>query len=175
QDQFRSLALAHTPNMLKTSRGSMNKVASIAKARSAPNTYVLADDPAKHTCKTMKPADAQKHIDAQEAYLAAHAVVRVDGYIGNHPETRVRATLWMTIEGANVAAMQQILYFPPDPAELANWEPEFQVIYTPGCPAEGQDKNRIILVDVDHYVTRILGSDYFGESKKGGLRMLNAN
>jgi phosphoenolpyruvate carboxykinase (ATP) len=80
----------------------------------------------------------------------------------------------MTIEGANVAAMQQILYFPPDPSELQNWEPEFQVIYTPGCPAEGQDKNRAILVDIDRYVTRILGSDYFGESKKGGLRMLNA-
>src|SRR5439155_11191808 len=48
------------------------------------------------------------------------------------------------------------------------------VIYTPGCPAEGQDKGRVILVDLDRYVTRILGSDYFGESKKGGLRMLNA-
>ena len=174
QEEFRKLALAHTPNLLRTARGSMNKVASIAKARSAQNTYVLANDPAKHTCKTMTPADAQKYIDAQEAYIAQHELVRVDGYIGNHPETRVRATLWMTIEGANVAAMQQILYFPPAPSELSNWNPEFQVIYTPGCPAEGMDKNRVILVDIDRYVTRIMGSDYFGESKKGGLRMLNA-
>jgi len=135
---------------------------------------VIADDPAKHTCKTMAPAEAQKYVEAQDAYLAGHEVIRLDGYIGNHPETRVKATLWMTIEGANVAAMHQILYFPPDPAELANWQPQFQVIYTPGCPAEGQDKGRAILVDVDRYVTRILGSDYFGESKKGGLRMLNA-
>jgi len=174
QEEFQKLALAHTPNMLRTARGSMNKVASIAKARSAANTYVLSDDPSKHTCKTMKFADAQKYIDAQEAYIAQHEIIRVDGYIGNHPQTRVKTTLWMTIEGANVAAMQQILYFPPDPSELQNWEPEFQVIYTPGCPAEGQDKNRAILVDIDRYVTRILGSDYFGESKKGGLRMLNA-
>jgi phosphoenolpyruvate carboxykinase (ATP) len=28
-------------------------------------------------------------------------------------------------------------------------------------------------VDLDHYVTRVLNSDYFGESKKGGLRMWN--
>jgi phosphoenolpyruvate carboxykinase (ATP) len=174
QEEFRRLALEHTPNMKVTSRGSMNKVASIAKARSAPNTFVIAEDASKHTCKTMKPADAQKYIEAQEAYLAKSEVVRVDGYIGNHPDTRVKATLWMTVEGANVAAMQQILYFPADPSELANWQPEFNVIYTPGCPAEGQDKNRIILVDIDNYVTRILGSDYFGESKKGGLRMLNA-
>lgn len=174
QDEFRRLALAHTPNMRQTNRGSMNKVASIAKARSAPNTFVLADDPTKHTCKTMAPAEAQKYVEAQDAYLAGKEVIRLDGYVGNHPDTRVRTTLWMTVEGANVAAMQQILYFPPDPSELADWKPVFQVIYTPGCPAEGQDKNRIILVDVDRYVTRILGTDYFGESKKGGLRMLNA-
>lgn len=174
QEEFRKLALAHTPNMRRTNRGSMNKVASIAKARSAANTFVLADDPGQHTCKTMKPADAQKYIEAQEAYIAGREIIRLDGYIGNHPETRVKCTLWMTIEGANVAAMQQILYFPPDPAELAHWEPEFQVIYTPGCVAEGQDKGRAMLVDVDRYVTRILGSDYFGESKKAGLRMLNA-
>jgi len=174
QEEFQKLALAHTPNVLRTSRGSMNKVASIAKARSAANTFVIAADPSRHTCKTMLPADAQKYIDAQEAYIAAHELVRVDGYIGNHPASRVKATLWMTVEGANVAAMQQILYFPADRSELANWEPQFQVIYTPGCPAEGQDKNRIILVDLDRYTTRILGSDYFGESKKGGLRMRNA-
>jgi len=174
QEEFQKLALAHTPNVLRTNRGSMNKVASIAKARSAANTYVIAADPSRHTCKTMLPADAQKYIAAQEAYIQGHELVRVDGYIGNHPVSRVKATLWMTVEGANVAAMQQILYFPADPSELQGWQPQFQVIYTPGCPAEGQDKNRIILVDLERHVTRILGSDYFGESKKGGLRMLNA-
>jgi len=174
QDEFRKLALAHTPNMRKTNRGSMNKVASIAKARSAQNTFVIAEDAARHTCKTMKPADAQKYIEAQEAYIAGKELIRLDGYIGNHPATRVKATLWITVEGANVAAMQQILYFPPDPAELATWQAQFQVIYTPACRAEGQDKNRVMLVDIDRYVTRIMGSDYFGESKKGGLRMLNA-
>ncbi|MGH7726222.1 MAG: phosphoenolpyruvate carboxykinase domain-containing protein [Candidatus Eiseniibacteriota bacterium] len=174
QDEFRALALAHTPNMVKTGRGSMNKVASIAKARSAANTFVISDDPSKHTAKTISSADAAKYIEAQEAYISTRELIRVDGYIGNHPETRVRATLWMTIEGANVAAMQQILYFPSDPAERANWVPEFQIIYTPGLKAEGMDKNRLILVDVDQYVTRVMGSDYFGESKKGGLRMLNA-
>ena len=174
QEQFRALALEHTPNMVRTDRGSLNNVASIAKARSAANTYVIAEDPAKHTSKTLSPADARRYIEAQEAYLRTHELVRVDGYIGNHPESRVRATLWMTVEGANVAAMQQILYFPPEPAELADWSPEFQVIYTPGLAAEGQDKGRLILVDVERYVTRVMGSDYFGESKKGGLRMLNA-
>jgi phosphoenolpyruvate carboxykinase (ATP) len=31
----------------------------------------------------------------------------------------------------------------------------------------------VIAVDLDRYVTRVLNSDYFGESKKGGLRMWN--
>ena len=31
----------------------------------------------------------------------------------------------------------------------------------------------MIAVDLDHNVTRVLNSDYFGESKKGGLRMWN--
>src|SRR5439155_16316439 len=59
-------------------------------------------------------------------------------------------------------------------AERAAFKPRFQVIYTPGLSVDGFDKGRVILVDLDRYVTRIMGSDYFGESKKGGLRMLNA-
>ena len=48
-----------------------------------------------------------------------------------------------------------------------------QVIYTPGLEAPGYPDDRVIAVDLDHYVTRVLNSDYFGESKKGGLRMWN--
>ena len=47
------------------------------------------------------------------------------------------------------------------------------MIYTPGLKAEGYPDDRLIAVDLDHYVTRVLNSDYFGESKKGGLRMWN--
>ena len=52
-------------------------------------------------------------------------------------------------------------------------EPEVQVIYTPGLAAPGYPDDRLIAVDLDNYVTRVLNSDYFGESKKGGLRMWN--
>ncbi len=48
-----------------------------------------------------------------------------------------------------------------------------QVIYTPGLEAPGYPDDRVIAVDLDNYVTRVLHSDYFGESKKGGLRMWN--
>ena len=48
-----------------------------------------------------------------------------------------------------------------------------QVIYTPGLEAPGYPDDRLIAVDLDANVTRVLNSDYFGESKKGGLRMWN--
>ena len=47
------------------------------------------------------------------------------------------------------------------------------MIYTPNLKAEGYPDDRLIAVDLEQGVTRVLNSDYFGESKKGGLRMWN--
>jgi phosphoenolpyruvate carboxykinase (ATP) len=105
----------------------------------------------------------------QDAYLADHDVVVIDGWIGNDPELRSRARLTMEKRYANVAGMQQKLYFPRDDGA----DPEVHVIYTPGLSAPGYPHDRVIAVDLDHNVTRVLASDYFGESKKGGLRMWN--
>ena len=63
---------------------------------------------------------------------------------------------------ANIAGMQQKLYFARDD----DADPEVQVIYTPGLDAPGYPDDRVIAVDLDHNVTRVLNSDYFGESKK---------
>ena len=65
--------------------------------------------------------------------------------------------------------MQQKLYFERDDGA----EPEVHVIYTPNLEAPGYPDDRLIAVDLEHGVTRVLNSDYFGESKKGGLRMWN--
>jgi phosphoenolpyruvate carboxykinase (ATP) len=96
-------------------------------------------------------------------------MIVIDGYIGNDPEMRTAAQLVMEKRYANIAGMQQKLYF--ERADGA--EPEVRVIYTPGLKAEGYPDDRLIAVDLDDYTTRVLHSDYFGESKKGGLRMWN--
>ena len=67
--------------------------------------------------------------------------------------------------------MQQQLYFDLEGDE--EFEPELTVIYTPNLKAEGVPDDRLIAVDLEQGVTRVLNSDYFGESKKGGLRMWN--
>ncbi|MCG2635158.1 MAG: phosphoenolpyruvate carboxykinase (ATP), partial [Gammaproteobacteria bacterium] len=55
----------------------------------------------------------------------------------------------------------------------ANFEPEVCVVYTPNLKVEGYPNDRLIAVDLEHGITRVFNSDYFGESKKGGLRMWN--
>jgi phosphoenolpyruvate carboxykinase (ATP) len=135
-------------------------------SRSAGSTYVVGRPSSGETMTR----DAFDEIARrQNAYLADHDVVVIDGWIGNDPELRSRARLTMEKRYANVAGMQQKLYFPRDDGA----EPEIQVIYTPGLAAPGYPNDRVIAVDLDHNVTRVLASDYFGESKKGGLRMWN--
>ena len=135
-------------------------------SRSAGSTFVV-DRPSSG--KTMT-RDAYDDIARrQDAYLADHDMIRIDGWIGNDPELRTRARLLMEKRYANIAGMQQKLYFP----RADDADPEVQVIYTPGLTAPGYPGDRVIAVDLDANVTRVLNSDYFGESKKGGLRMWN--
>src|SRR5262249_28146302 len=63
--------------------------------------------------------------------------------------------------------------FAPEPGSELD-EPFLTVIDTPNLAAPGFPDDRLIAVDLDSGVTRVLNSDYFGESKKGGLRMWNA-
>jgi phosphoenolpyruvate carboxykinase (ATP) len=135
-------------------------------SRSAGSTYVVDRE---SSGKTMSRADYDKIAAAQEAYIAEHDMVVIDGYIGNDPDMRSAARLVMEKRYANIAGMQQKLFF----ERGASGDPDVQVIYTPGLKAEGYPDDRVIAVDLDAYTTRVLNSDYFGESKKGGLRMWN--
>jgi phosphoenolpyruvate carboxykinase (ATP) len=85
----------------------------------------------------------------------------------------VPARLIMEKANANIAAMQQILYYPASREELEAFEPRVTVIYTPNLKADNYPDDRLIAVDLENFITRIFNSDYFGESKKGGLRMWN--
>jgi phosphoenolpyruvate carboxykinase (ATP) len=137
-------------------------------SRSAASTHVVAEDPASTSGKSMTRADYDRIARLQDDYIAQHDMIVIDGYIGNDPELRTAARLTIERANANIAGMQQKLYFPRDPGE-----PQVHVIYTPNLKAEGYTDDRLIAVDLEHGVTRVLNSDYFGESKKGGLRMWN--
>ena len=139
-------------------------------SRSAASTFVVGRE---SSGKTMTREDYDAIAARQDAYIAEHDMIQIDGYIGNDPEMRTAARLLMEKRYANIAGMQQKLYIARDDGAGAGGEPEVQVIYTPGLDAPGYPDDRVIAVDLDNYVTRVLHSDYFGESKKGGLRMWN--
>jgi phosphoenolpyruvate carboxykinase (ATP) len=153
------------PEARLTGYGNVN-VQTKVLSRSAGSTYVVDRD---SSGKTMTREAYDEIAALQDAYLADNDTVVIDGSIGNDPEMRTAARLVMEKRYANIAGMQQKLYF----ERTDGAEPAVQVIYTPGLAAPGYPDDRIIAVDLDNYVTRVLNSDYFGESKKGGLRMWN--
>ncbi len=135
-------------------------------SRSADSTYVVAE---RSSGKTMTREEFDRIAALQDDYLREREVVVIDGFIGNDPSFRTGARLTIERANANIAGMQQKLYFPTDDGA----EPELQVVYTPNLTAPGYPNDRLIAVDLERGVTRVLNSDYFGESKKGGLRMWN--
>jgi phosphoenolpyruvate carboxykinase (ATP) len=164
--------IARMPNARETEFGNYN-VATRVVSRSKANTYIVTDSPDNHSDQCISRAEYEQWAAKQDAYIAEQEMVVVEGYIGSDPEFRTPARLLIESANANVAAMQKELYFPLEPGEIDEFEPELQVIYTPNLKAEGCPNDRLICVDLENGITRVFNSDYFGESKKGGLRMWN--
>jgi phosphoenolpyruvate carboxykinase (ATP) len=142
-------------------------------SRSKSSTYIITNSPQDHTDQTLS-REVGRHIaELQDAHIRDQDMVVIDGYVGNDPGHRVRARLYIEAAFANIAGMQRWLYFDHEGDGGEEWNPELTVIYTPSLEAQGYPDNRLIAVDLDRGVTRVLNSDYFGESKKGGLRMWN--
>lgn len=161
---------AQMPNARGTVFGNLN-VQTKVLARSSASTFLVADDPESSPHQAITRDEADRVARLQDEYIAGQEMIMIDGYIGNHPEQRVATRLWIERANANIAGMQQQLYFELDPGDV--FEPELTVIYTPNLKVEGYSNDRLIAVDLDAGVTRVFNSDYFGESKKGGLRMWN--
>jgi phosphoenolpyruvate carboxykinase (ATP) len=160
------------PQARRTSFGNYN-VQTRVVSRSKGSTFLVTDDPSITTGQVISRAEGARVAALQDAYIAQQEMVVVDGFIGNDPEYRSRARLYIETANANIAGMQEQLYFPPDRL-AAEWVPELVMIYTPNLPMPGYPDDRLIAVDLEAGVTRVFNSDYFGESKKGGLRMWNA-
>jgi phosphoenolpyruvate carboxykinase (ATP) len=153
------------PTCRVTEFGSVN-VQTRVTSRSAGSTYVVAE---RSSGKTMTREEFERIAATQDEYLRGRDVLVIDGYIGNDPEFRTPARLSIETANANIAGMQQKLYFARDDGA----EPEVHVVYTPNLSAPGYPDDRVIAVDLENGLTRVVGADYFGESKKGGLRMWN--
>lgn len=165
-ERLRDLALELMPRVTVTEFGNLNYQAEV-KSRLNNSTFFIADEDI-HKNRISR-EEAEEWAAAQDAHIADRDMLLIEGYIGPDPDFRTGCRLYIEAGQANIAAMQGHLYFPRDEA----WEPQFTVIYTPTLRAEGKPDDRLIVVDLDDWVTRVFGSDYFGESKMGGLRMWN--
>ncbi|MBI4727898.1 MAG: phosphoenolpyruvate carboxykinase [Acidobacteria bacterium] len=168
--QERLLAMtAAMPNARRTDFGNFN-VRTRVVARSTRSTFVASDHPEDHQGSQTLSRDEYARVAAmQDSYVRERDMLVINGFIGNDEAFRVPARLVVEASNANIAGSQDLLYFhDADPGE-----PQLTVVYTPNLPAPGYADDRLIAVDLDGGMTRVLGSDYFGESKKGGLRMWN--
>ncbi|MBW3664654.1 MAG: phosphoenolpyruvate carboxykinase [Actinobacteria bacterium] len=166
QEQMRAWVLEHMPRVTETQFGNLNYQADVT-ARLKRSTFFVADEEIHQ--QRMSRSEADGWAAKQDAYIADQDMILIEGYIGPDPDFRTASQLYIEKTQANIPAMQQQLYFPREDG----FEAEFSVIYTPGLMAPGVPDDRLIIVDLDNYVTRVFGSDYFGESKMGGLRMWN--
>lgn len=142
-------------------------------ARSKLSTYIVTDNPELHDSQTISREEYERVARIQDEYIRGQEMIVVDGWIGNDPQFRVPARLIIERSNANVAGMQKHLYYPATEDELRRFEPRLTIIYTPNLPMPGYPSDRLIAVDLENGITRIFNTDYFGESKKGGLRMWN--
>ena len=158
---------AEMPNARLTAFHNYN-VQTRVGARSTASTFFASDHPEQHSGKTVPLSEAQRQGDIQDAYIRDQEMLVIDGSIGNDGPLATPARLIIEKRNANIAGMQHTLYFRP---QQTGAEPEITIIYTPNLPVPGYPDDRCILVDLEAGITRVMNSDYFGESKKGGLRM----
>ena len=179
QDELRRLALEHTPAVIQTEQGSIVKV-SRNKNRVAKFTYVIAtpEEAKQYTLQPIDPAKARDLLQRQAEYIKSKgALIAIDGYLGLGP--RAVSVEWLyTVEGANIAGMQQCLSFSRamvegDAGAKSAFKPTLRIVYTPNLFLDDMPGRQAIIVDLANWTTHIIGADYFGESKKGALRMLN--
>ncbi len=161
--------VAQMPNASHTEFNNYN-VKTRVVARSKASTFVVDDNHQNHSDPCISREDYSRVAKLQDEYIADQEMIKIDGYIGSDPQFRTRACLYVEKANANIAAMQRQLYYP---CTDTSTEPEVTVVYTPNLEAPGFPNDRLIAVDLDNNVTRVFNSDYFGESKKGGLRKWN--
>jgi phosphoenolpyruvate carboxykinase (ATP) len=159
------------PQARQTRYGNVN-VQTQVLARSKGSTYVVTDRPDEHTDQIISREEGRRIARIQDGYIRGRDMVVIDGFIGHSGPFRAAARLIIEKANSNIAGMQRFLYYDPVEGDQPH-EPEITIIYTPNLTLPGYPNDRVIAVDLEAGVTRVINSDYFGESKKGGLRMWN--
>ncbi len=179
QKELRELALQSIKTCVVSAYGNINRI-TLRKARMEKYTYIIAEkgEEDKYSSKIMTPDEAEKYLKIQKDFIEKKGtLIEIQGYygIGN---AAVPIQAFYTLDAANVAGMQQIMMFSREEVEGPDWnkrdfKPLFKIVFSPGLVLDDLPGKMAIIVDLENYVTYVMNSDYFGETKKGILRMLN--
>ena len=110
--ELKQLVAERMPNARKTRYDNLN-VQTRVVARSKGSTFLVMDEPDGQN-QSITHEQAVEMAARQDEYIAAQEMVLIDGWIGNHSDFRTRARLYIEAANANIAAMQQQLYFHGD-------------------------------------------------------------
>jgi phosphoenolpyruvate carboxykinase (ATP) len=157
------------PTARRTRYGSLN-VHTRVRDRSKRSTFVVTDDPDSHRGHSISRAEGERIARLQDQWLAGRDVVVVDGFVGHAEPHRLSARLVVERAWASHAAMQRHMYYDPV-ADGRALRPDAVTICTPGLAAPGWPDERVVAIWLEEGVTRVLGSDYFGEAKKAPVRL----
>ena len=135
-DELQQLS-AGMPTARWTKYGNVN-VQTEVLARSTPSTFIVTDDPDPGLAQTVTTEQAREWADKQDAYIADQGMILLDGWLGAQPEFRVPVRLYIETANANIAGMQQQLWFAVEDPD--DFEPELTVVYTPNLKAPGRPR-----------------------------------
>src|SRR3954451_21256681 len=109
-EEVKELA-AQMPAARPTKYGNLN-VQTHVLARSKRSTFLVTDEPDGQN-QALSTDDAAKWAERQDEYIAGQEMVVIDGYIGTDPDFRTATRLYVEAANANIAGIQQQLYFGP--------------------------------------------------------------
>ncbi len=111
--------------------------------------------------------DAPRTVDSVHKYVERTPLVCVERTMGNNPYFNPHCTLYVSVHRKEMIRLAYMVGQTLFPFMKEASGPELFLLYVP----EWQEKDRQILVFPEIGVTYVLGSDYYGEAKKGFLRM----
>src|SRR5437764_3852051 len=124
-EELKELA-AKMPNARRTRHGNLN-VQTQVLARSKASTFLVLDDPESSSQQAISREEGDRIAKLQDEYIAGRDMIVVDGHIGNDPDFRTPARLYIEASNANVAGLQNQLDF--DVADRDGLAPALTGIY----------------------------------------------
>ncbi|MDI6691187.1 MAG: phosphoenolpyruvate carboxykinase (ATP), partial [Candidatus Bathyarchaeota archaeon] len=111
--------------------------------------------------------NAPKTVELVHKYVKLAPLVCVERTMGDNPYFNPHCTLYVSVHRKEMIRLAYMVGQTLFPLREGAPGPKLYLLYVP----EWQEKDRQILVFPEIGVTYVLGSDYYGEAKKGFLRM----